>query len=65
MHLICLDPKDLVRSARNPGKQLGEIVRVQSIQGASQTVIFKHLGSDPWSQQVLDGFVGEELRHQI
>ena len=38
MHLICLDPKDLAGSVRNPSKQLGEIVRVQPIQGAPKAV---------------------------
>ena len=63
MDLLCLDPKDLACAVRNANKQLGEIMCVQPIQGAPQTVIIEHLGRDSCSQQVLDGFVGKELRH--
>src|SRR6266566_4240993 len=65
MDLLGFDSKDLARSTGNTSKQLGGIVRVQPIQGASQAVIVEHLSTDPCSQQMLDGFVGEVLRHQI
>ena len=65
MDLLGFDPKDLARSAGNASKQLRRIVRVQPIQRTPQTVIIEHFGTDPSSQQGLDWFVGEVLRHQI
>ncbi len=65
MDLSCRDAKDLPCPTRYPGKQFGRVVRIQPIQRATQTVIIEHVSADPWPQQVFDGFVGEELRHQI
>jgi hypothetical protein len=44
--LLGLDAKDLAGTAGNPGKQLGQIVGLEPIQGTSQTVIVEHLGSN-------------------
>ena len=46
-------------------KQCGHILFVEPIQRAPQTVIVEHICGDPFSQQVLDGFVLKVLRHQV
>ncbi len=53
MHLTSCDTKDLPRSTGDPGKQFRRVVRIQLIQGATQTVVIEHLGLDPSTQQVL------------
>ncbi len=49
----------------NPAKSVVDIMVVEPIQGSSQAVVIEHVGGDPFSQQVLDGFVLKILRHQI
>ena len=46
---------NLVGATGNASKQLGEIVGVQPVQSASQTVIIEHLSRDSWLQQLVDG----------
>ena len=65
MDLLGLDAKELAGSAGNPGKQLGQIVGVQSVQRAPPAVIVEHLSSHAWSQQVFYWFVCEELWDEI
>ncbi len=65
MHLLGCDAKNLAGATGNAGKQLRDSVSVQPVQRAPQTVIIEHPSRDCWPQQVFDGFVGKELRHQI
>ena len=58
-------PKRRRARPRQPGKQRGYIMLVEPIQGASQTVVVEHIRRDPFSQQVLDGFVLKILGHQV
>ena len=65
MYLLGFDPKDAPGLTRNPRKEPSEIVRIQPIQRPPSTIIIEHLCRDSRTQQMLDGLVGEELRHQI
>jgi hypothetical protein len=50
---------------RQSSKQRGHILFVEPIQRAPQTVVVEHICADPFSQQMLDGFVFKVLGHQI
>ena len=65
MDLVHGDAEALPCLAGDPGKQHGGIVGIQPVQRASQAVVMQMFCPDAWTQQMLDGLGGEELRHQI
>ncbi len=62
MHVPCLGPEHFARPQSDACKQRCRVVFIEPVQGVSQTIIVEYLGSNPWTRQVFNGLIGNELR---